>query len=128
MGPELVSPSEDEQEEEEGVRRSRRARIAPVKFWLGERLEYEQYQPGDSRQVPTIIGVRRVPEPVHASLSRRKKKGQTKGRSRSRKLDSEEPQSRAVSIMRDDSGWDDDTEPIGRVLDYETNDEVERSK
>lgn len=88
-------------------------------------MEYDTYRPGSNRQVPTILGVRRVPEAA-TSLVRRRKKGQAKGRSKSRRLESEEPQSRPVSVVRDDSGWDDETEPIGRVLDYETNDEVEK--
>jgi centromere protein C len=124
---ELVSPSEDEEEEEEGVRRSRRARIAPVKYWLGEKLEYETWQAGSNRQVPTILGVRRVPEAPAASLSRQKKKGKQKSRSKSRRLATEEP-TRPQSVVRVETGWDDDTVPSAFVLDFDTNEEVERSE
>jgi centromere protein C len=97
-----------------------------VKFWLGERLEYDTYKPGSRTQVPTILGVRRVPEPVHTSLAQRRRRAQKKGRGRSRKLESEEPQSRQESLIPLETGWDDDTEPMGIVLDYETNEEVEK--
>lgn len=84
------------------------------------------YRPGTNRQVPTIIGVRRVPEAPAASLARRRKKGQTKGRSKSRRLESEDVQSRQVSVVRDESGWEEETVPVGTVLNYETGDEVEK--
>ncbi|KAG8836336.1 hypothetical protein FRC17_005622 [Serendipita sp. 399] len=121
----LVSPSEDE-EEDEGVRRSRRARIAPVKFWLGEKLEYDPWRPGSNRQVPTIIGVRRVPEQT-VSLVRRKRRPQQKGRSKSRRLDSEEPPlSRNQSVVPIEDGWDAETESTGVVLDWDTKEEIEK--
>ncbi|PVF96061.1 hypothetical protein CPB86DRAFT_762800 [Serendipita vermifera] len=125
---ELQPPSDVEDDDDEGApRRSRRAKIAPVKFWLGERLEYDTYKPGSRTQVPTILGVRRVPEPPHTSLSqRRRRRAQHKARSRSRKLESEEPQSRQQSVVPLETGWDDDTEPMGLVVDYETNDEIEK--
>lgn len=123
----LESPSEDEEDEEEGViRRSRRAKIAPVKFWLGEKLEYEAWQAGSDRQVPTILGVRRVPEAPAAPLSRKKKQGKSKGRSKSRKLETDE--SRPQSVVRVETGWDDETVPSGIVLDFDTNEEVEKSE
>ncbi|KIM32410.1 hypothetical protein M408DRAFT_326987 [Serendipita vermifera MAFF 305830] len=121
----LESPSEDEEEEDDaGVRRSRRAKIAPVKFWLGEKLEYETWQAGSDRQVPTILGVRRVPEAPAASLSRKKKKSKQKTRSKSRRLETDE--SRPQSIVRVETGWDDDTVPSALVLDFDTNEEVEK--
>jgi hypothetical protein len=84
------------------------------------------YRPGSNRQVPEIIGVRRVPEGPIASLVRRRKRGQSKGRSKSRRLESEDVQSRQVSVVRDESGWEEETVPVGTVLNYETSDEVEK--
>ncbi|KAG8860183.1 hypothetical protein FRB91_004576 [Serendipita sp. 411] len=120
----LVSPSEDE-EDDEGIRRSRRARMAPVKFWLGEKLEYDTWKPGSNRQVPTIIGVRRVPEQT-VSLVRRKRRPQQKGRSKSRRLDSEEAISRGQSVVPVEDGWDAETESTGVVLDWDTKEEIEK--
>jgi centromere protein C len=85
------------------------------------------WQAGSNRQVPTILGVRRVPEAPATSLSRRKKKGKQKSRSKSRRRETEEP-SRPQSVVRVETGWDDDTVPSAVVLDFDTNQEVEKSE
>lgn len=117
---ELVEPSDDEEE----VRRSRRAKIKPIRFWLGEKVEYAPWQAGTGRQTPLIAGIRRVPEVPTMPL--RKRKPQPKGRSRSRKLASEEPE--ALLVGNPEDGWDEETDPMGIVLDFDTNAEVQRRK
>lgn len=96
-----------------------------MKFWLGEKLEYEAWQAGSDRQVPTILGVRRVPD-APTSLVRKKKKGKQKTRSKSRKLETDE--SRPQSVVRTETGWDDETVPSAVVIDFDTNEEVEKSE
>ncbi|KAG8865765.1 hypothetical protein FRC20_009507 [Serendipita sp. 405] len=126
-----ADPAEEEGQEEPPASRSehsdadRRARMAPVKFWLGEKLEYDTWKPGSNRQVPTIIGVRRVPEQT-VSLVRRKRRPQQKGRSKSRRLDSEEAISRGQSVVPVEDGWDAETESTGVVLDWDTKEEIEK--
>lgn len=115
-----MSPDEEGDDYEE-VRRSRRAKTKPIKFWLGEKLEYAEYQPGRHNQVPVIAGIRRIPE---IDLPR-KRRTQQKSRSKSRKLHSEEPEQLILAGNPED-GWDDETDPMGVVVDYDTREEISR--
>lgn len=128
---EIPSDSEiSDEEDEDIVRRSRRVKYAPVKYWLGEKLEYDTYRPGSNRQVPKILGVRRVPEPQAAPLSKRKRRPQQKARSKSRRLETEERESelpRGRSVAHMEEGWDAETRQTGIVIDYKTNEEVRKT-
>jgi centromere protein C len=120
---ELEEPPSEEEEEAVGTRRSHRAKLAPLKFWLGEKLEYDTWKPGKSTVVPTILGVRRVPE-HHESLQRKKRRSRQQSRSKSRRLQTEEPESDAEVVIYKD--WDIDTDPKVNVVDYETGEMVEK--
>lgn len=66
----------------------------------------------------------RLPPEEHRSLvSKRNQKGKTKGKGRSSSQQPLEPQGQ---IVNDYEGWDDTTDPKGLVLDYNTQEEVER--
>ena len=118
---ELEPPSDVEELEEVGVRRSARCRFAPVAFWRGERLEYTPWEPGTNRQCPEIRGVRRIrEEPFWRSRRVHIKRGiKGRGRSFTAEYDQESPKP-------PEHDWDKDTLRDGVVLDHPSGDEFRR--
>ena len=105
----------------EGVRRSRRHRISPLAFWRQERVVYGR--PSDAGTkifVPHIREIIRVPlEPVEPLGKKRKRRGdRAKSESRAK--------SAAPVVFNPEEGWDDDTNPMGNILDFVTQEEVEK--
>jgi len=117
---ELEPPSDVEEFEEVGVRRSARCRFAPVAYWRGERLEYAPWEPGTNRQCPEIRGVRRIREEPFWKSRRAPIKKRPRGRGRS------------FTAEYDGDGkppeheWDKDTLRDGVVVDHLTEEEFRR--
>ena len=99
------------------IRRSGRKHFAPLKYWLGEKFEYAS-GPG----LAVIAEVVRTPTEHVEPLGAKRKRS---GRSQSVRADRN---GRAASSMAppEEEGWDDNTEPIGLVKDYTTEQDIER--
>ena len=118
---ELEPPSDVEEFEEVGVRRSARCRFAPVAFWRGERLEYAPWEPGTDRQCPEIRGVRRIREEPFWRSRRGHIKRRPKGRGRSLTVEYDEENGKPPEYE-----WDKDTPRDGVVVDYLTKEKFRR--
>lgn len=73
----------EESPDELGVRRSRRARVKPLEFWRGEKMEYgAQNEPGQLGEVmgdmPVVKAVRKAMETPYKKLKPRKDTAKTK--------------------------------------------------
>jgi hypothetical protein len=121
---ELEPPSDVEEFEEVGVRRSARCRFAPMAFWRGEKLEYAPWEPGTDRQCPEIRGVRRVREEPFWKGRRAHNKKRPKGRSRS--LTAEHDGAIYQDGTPPEFDWDKDTPRDGVVVDLFTQAEFRR--
>ena len=89
-------------------RRSGRRHFKPLKYWMGERFEYQrgQYQ-------PTITEVLHIPEEVIEPLGAKRRRT---GRSASVK----------PTRWGAEEGWDANTEPGGLVMDFVSESEIQR--
>ena len=121
---ELEPPSDVEEFQEVGVRRSGRCRFAPVAYWRGEKLEYEPWEPGTNRQCPEIRGVRRVREEPFWKARRAHNKRRPKARGRS--LTTEYDEAIHRNVKPPELGWDKSTASDGVVLDNVTEEEFRR--
>lgn len=97
--------------------RSGRAHFKPIKYWLGERFEYT---PGPGLAVKTEVV--RVPVEEAKPLAKR-----PRGRSTSNKPGSSKRKA-SESVEPEGDGWDADTQPTGRVLEFPSGSEIERSE
>jgi len=102
--------------------------MKPLDYWRGERILFGRRESGVVAMVPVMKGILRVPKEDPAPLGakkgrRRANSGKPKSkRSESRQLDDEnEP-----VVYNPEEGWDDKTEPFGIVLDYPSQDPVNR--
>ncbi|KAG5652126.1 hypothetical protein H0H81_006202 [Sphagnurus paluster] len=105
----------------EGVRKSAREHYKPLEYWRGEKLVYGRGERAGTGLVlvPPIREIVRIPKEEPEPLGKRKR---SRARSKSKALE----EVKVVPITNPEEGWDDDTEPHCVVLDYETNEEVER--
>jgi len=113
-------------ENPQGLRRGRRYRYAPLKWWCLEKVVYGTDPEGDQDSdeevdekpvtlVPPIKAILRVTQDPVEPLGKKHKKR----RGKSVTVDPE-------SIPFPEAGWDKDTESFGHVLDYTTKEEVRR--
>ncbi|KAG8931222.1 hypothetical protein FRC02_003037, partial [Tulasnella sp. 418] len=114
---------EDDNEDEDGVRRSKRRRFSPLQWWRGERLIIRRPR-ADEAPVPIVKDVLRFPQEDEQPLGAKR---------RGRKASSKPPSSRdgrkksvEVYVENPEEGWDEETEPIAMVLDYETKEQIEK--
>ena len=105
---------EDTPEHEGGVRRGTRQRYAPLEWWRNEKVVYGKRENGIS-YCPIVKAIVRIPkEPPKPLGKHARKRGNTHRRTP------------APGVGNPEEGWDDQTEPLGVVLDWTTKEEVER--
>jgi len=82
--------------------------------------------------VPVIKEIIRIPkpEPEPLGVAKRKRRGGTRPRSKSRTVGSPEVQEEIhiVEVENPEFGWDEDTQPNGIIMDFQSQTEVERRK
>lgn len=99
----------------DGVRRSSRQRFDPVEWWRLERVVFGRPEEGKA-PLPVYKGIHTVPkEPV-------RRLGNAAGKKRKRGVSV-----RATSTFPE-QGWDEKTDPLGLVFDFELETEIERRK
>lgn len=109
---------QDQNIDENGLRRGARMRYKPLDWWRCEKVVYGRRETGKSL-VPTIKEIRRIPQEETKPLG---------GRYRRKRP----PRSKSVTVEYDEDlvdpeeGWDDETEPTAYVLDYPGGEEVQR--
>lgn len=105
--------------DENGLRRSKRKRYAPLDWWRCEKVVYGRRESGN-QFVPTIKEIRRIPkeevQPLGAKHKRRRKPN-SKGKA------SVEPE--PPIFWNPEEGWDDETNPMAVVTDFVTGKEAE---
>ncbi|GJE87017.1 CENP-C like-domain-containing protein [Phanerochaete sordida] len=105
--------------DENGLRRSKRKRYAPLDWWRCEKVVYGRRESGN-QFVPTIKEIRRIPkeevQPLGAKHKRRRKPN-SKGKA------SVEPE--PPIFWNPEEGWDDETNPMAVVTDFVTGKESE---
>ena len=99
-------------------RRSGRRHFQPLKYWLGERFEYQrgQFQ-------PAITEVVHIPDEPSESFAAKRKRA---GRSRSAKSGGRGSTEETAGRWGLEDGWDEETEPVGVVQDFITDKEIQR--
>ncbi|KIJ26429.1 hypothetical protein M422DRAFT_180332 [Sphaerobolus stellatus SS14] len=101
--------------DENGLRRSKRQHYAPLEYWRGEHVVYGRREHGKS-VVPVIKEIIRFPKPepelLGTAVIKRRKRYVTRP-----------PRSK---IDNPELGWDDETQPNGIIMDYQSQSEVER--
>ena len=99
--------------------------MKPLKWWMGERVVYGRRETGVT-MVPVIKDVIRIPEEDPGPLHK-KSGGRSKPRSRSKsaapKANDDEEDLQGVNP---EEGWDDNTDPVGVVLDFVGGKEIQR--
>lgn len=104
----------DELKTGEGLRHSRRNRIAPLEFWRGETVKYSV---DEDLRIPVVVGVVRrakTPQKPKARLAPRKTTTQQAKRRKQAEADLE------------DAGYSPDVHVTAKVMDYDTHEEEER--
>lgn len=106
--------------------------MKPLEYWRNEKVIYGRSDEG-VEHVPIMKGVIRYPqeppEPLGSVASRKRKRN---ARSQSRAASQSAPRE-PLSVKREDAdlnppelGWDQDTEAMGTVIDFSTQEEVDR--
>lgn len=115
----VVVHDENVSEDENGLRRGKRMRYKPLDWWRCEKVVYGRRDSGTS-YVPTIKEIRRLPkEEVQPLGAKHKRKRPPRSKSQSVTV---EPG--VLEKYNPEEGWDDDTDPMGVVLQYPTDQEV----
>ncbi|THH12011.1 hypothetical protein EW145_g281 [Phellinidium pouzarii] len=110
----------------DGVRRGTRTRYKPLDWWRCEKVVYGRRESGVS-MVPVIKDIIRLPKEIAQPLTTVKRARSSKPRSRSKPKDNgEDMQETEMVVFNPEDGWDDQTDPHGIVLDYQTGQEVQR--
>jgi centromere protein C len=112
-------------EDTDGLRRSKRVRYEPLEWWRCEKVVYGRRKSGGRQVVPVIKEIIRIPKEEHLPLSKKRSSRKPRSRKQERRLedDDEDDEDR-----EHETDWDVDTSSRGVVLDFPTNDEVERSE
>jgi len=112
---------DDDDDDDLGLRRSKRVRYEPLEWWRCEKVVYGRRDSKGRHVVPVIKEIIRVPKDEHLPLSKKKSSRKPRSKRRQPKVESDEDD-------EDDpeNGWDAETPSHGVVLDFPTNDEVER--
>lgn len=107
----------------DGLRRSKRRRYSPLAYWRLEKVVYGR--PGSGTcLVPSIREIHRIPEVKPEPLGAKRRRGVTRKKS-TRNSATAEPEQ--VLVYDPEEGWDDETDPHCKVLEYgENGQEVER--
>ncbi|KAF5365797.1 hypothetical protein D9615_010691 [Tricholomella constricta] len=107
----------------EGVRKSAREHYKPLEWWRGEKLVYGRSQRAGSGLVlvPPIREIVRIPKDEPEPLGKRKR-----SRARSKSKVAEDVHYKVVPVENPEEGWDDETKPHCVVMDYETEEQVQR--
>ncbi|TBU35568.1 Mif2/CENP-C like-domain-containing protein [Dichomitus squalens] len=108
----------------EGLRRSKRRRYSPLAFWRLEKVVYGRRENGPCL-VPSIKEIHRIPEIKAEPLGARRRR--VGGRKKGRSTATAEPEPQQVLVYDPEEGWDDETDPHCKVLEFGTDGkEVER--
>ncbi|VDC06532.1 unnamed protein product [Peniophora sp. CBMAI 1063] len=112
-----VTPVLDEEtpEHEQGPRRGTRQRYAPLEWWRNEKVVYGKRENGIA-YCPIVKAIVRVPKEPPKPLGKHARK----------RVNHSQRRTPALGVANPEEGWDDQTEPQGRVLDWTTKEEVER--
>ena len=108
------------------MRRGKRYRYKPLEFWRGEHVVVGRPTRNDP-PVPIIHEIIRVPqeEVVHLGVDTSKRRGTSKPPSS--RAGSRKPKSKAETYVENpEEGWDEETQEMGSVMDYETKEELQR--
>ncbi|KAI0345117.1 hypothetical protein BDW22DRAFT_1353994 [Trametopsis cervina] len=109
----------DQNIDDDGLRRGKRMRYKPLEWWRCEKVVYGRRESGVSL-VPTIKEIRRVPkEEIQPLGAKHKRKRPPRSKSQSTTLGPD-----MGDAFNPEEGWDDETNPMGIVLEYPTNEEV----
>lgn len=96
----------------DGLRRSKRRRYSPLAWWRLEKVVYGRRENGTCL-VPSIKEIHRIPQIKPEPLGARKRRGQSRKKSRT-----VEPEGEQVLVYDPEEGWDDETDPHCPVLEY----------
>ena len=108
-----------------GPRRGQRHRYAPLDWWRCEKVVYGKPDTGLT-VLPHIREIQRLPKPEIIPLGKQGKRKRSRAPSKARSVDLDiEPE---PEPFNPEEGWDDDTDQLGVVLDYDTTGEVEKRK
>jgi centromere protein C len=95
-------------------------RYKPLEWWRCEKVVYGRRESGTSL-VPAIKEIRRLPkDDVHPLGAKHKRKRPPRSKSQS------VAEAGILDSFNPEEGWDDETEPMGIVLQYPTDQEVEQ--
>lgn len=101
--------------------------MKPLKWWLGERVVYGRRETGIT-MVPVIKDVIRLPQEEPEPLGQKKRRGQSKPRSRSKSAAPGGNDEAELQKFNPEEDWDDSTDPQGIVLDFLSGKEVQRRR
>ena len=110
----------DSNVDEDGLRRGKRMRYAPLDWWRCEKVVYGRRESGQ-QFVPTIKEIRRIPKEEQQPLgAKHRRKRPPHSKSKTAEAEPEPP-----IFWNPEEGWDDETDPRAIVVDYVTQQEVE---
>lgn len=97
--------------------------MTPLAFWRNEKVEYKRGL--NSAEIKTVVTVPTeevIPFSARRRMAARSRKGSSMRRSRSvsQQIKGE------MMIRHAEAGWDDETQPLGKVIDFVSNTEIER--
>ncbi|CAL1705436.1 unnamed protein product [Somion occarium] len=104
------------EEHPEGVRRSRRARFAPLEYWRMEKVVYGRPEHGKA-VLPVVKEILRVPKENPKPLGAKKKR-RTRAKSQTAEI--------AEDAYNPEEGWDEGTKSYGMVWSVTKNEEVNK--
>ncbi|KAJ7071417.1 hypothetical protein C8F01DRAFT_1110447 [Mycena amicta] len=113
---------QEDDDEPEGVRRSKRVSYSPLEYWRGERIVYAPRDLSQPRQVPHIKEIVRVPKEPPKPLSKQK----NGSHSRTRTQIVEREVIVEVDAGNPEAGWDDQTDTQAMVFDFRSGEQVLR--
>ncbi|KAF7986575.1 hypothetical protein HWV62_26330 [Athelia sp. TMB] len=125
-----IPDDDDEHTDTSGVRRSQRHRYAPLAFWRQEKVVYGRREHGISF-VPHIKEIIRIPQEEPQRLGkqgkRKRARSTTRGKSEDdRKAKGNDDEVKIVEVWNPEEGWDDETNPVGTILDFVSGKEVQK--
>lgn len=119
-------------EETQGIRRSTRRRHKPLEYWRGERIILGRSEDGPA-PCPVFKGFLEIPKEVPDPLGTKPRKRSRTARSTSRgpragssRRNTEDPENALAEPKNPEDGWDDGTTIHGNVMDFVTQQELDR--
>ena len=98
--------------------------MAPLEYWRNEKVEYKKGQYGT--EVKAVV---HIPQDTAMPYAAKKRYARSRSRSVKPKMGKENSvDPRNVGIRHIEAGWDDQTTALGKVLDFETGQEIERRR